>query len=209
MQWSIAEDGSAASYTCEFENGLKFSVRLTAKDNEVAQKIRMHNGSDRPIARMRPTLCTLLGSWRELQNDDDKMAHLDRTFTLVDGKLITIAEVWASYSDAKREPAEGRVWVGCNVRGQKSKNAQWYISDKECDAGFIAVRSKERTRYVALHWPKCRLVFTNTNVPCIHADPGLGGCPPGEQVSLTGRILFHDGSVGPLMAHLGLTQGND
>ena len=204
VQWEIGEDGRRAGYTCEFENGLVFSVELCSTDREVTQSIRLRNGSDRPLTHLRPTLCARLDGWREFGNADNKPAHLDRTYALIDGKLTAMSQVWASIPQERKQIGEGRVWPGCNVRGQRYQNDNWYIADHECDAGFIAVRSKERERYVAIFWPKCRLVFTNTNCPCIHADPELPDCAVGEEVSLSGEVIFHEGSLQSLVERLGL-----
>jgi len=203
FQWQIEPDGSEAGYTCEFENGIVFSVLLVSKGDEVIQRLRVHNGSSKPLRHLRLTLCTRLNELSEFRHEGkDKFAHLDRTFTLMAGRPVSMRDVWSLIPEDKKREGEGRVWVGCNVRGQQIENDNWYIAPAACDAGIIVVRSHSGDRHVAIYWPKCRLVFTNYGVPCIHADPELPDCPPGKDVTVTGKVIFHQGNLESLLKRL-------
>lgn len=207
FRWQISGDGREAGYDCRFENGLRFSVLLKHKGCEVTQEVRICNGSTESLKKMQLILCLSLDSWREFENTDDKMAHLDRTYTIVDGEIVSMRQLWETITEEQKQRGkqigDERVGcVGCNVKGQRRKNNDWNIAPRQCDAGFIAVRSKQRSRCIAISWPKCRKVFTSINTPCIHADPELSDCPPGEEVSAAGRIIFHDGDLPSLIDSL-------
>ncbi|RJP25132.1 MAG: hypothetical protein C4527_17540 [Candidatus Omnitrophota bacterium] len=56
-----------------------------------------------------------------------------------------------------------------------------------------AVRSIAGNRWILTVWEKCGLCWGNEAVPCLHSDPVLPDCPPGETVRLKGKIWFYEG----------------
>ena len=42
--------------------------------------------------------------------------------------------------------------------------------------------------------------MSNGRIPCLHADPVLPDCPPGESVSVEGRIYLLTGDLNDLKA---------
>lgn len=61
--------------------------------------------------------------------------------------------------------------------------------------GSVAVaRSTDGTRrFVLTAWQRTGRAWDNPPVPCIHADPVFPDCEPGEEVSLSGVLRFHEG----------------
>jgi hypothetical protein len=45
-------------------------------------------------------------------------------------------------------------------------------------------------RAIHTEWDDCQRVWGNERCPCIHSDPKLPDCPPGETVRRTGRLWF-------------------
>ena len=42
-------------------------------------------------------------------------------------------------------------------------------------------------------WERCGRAWGNAEVPCLHADPVLPDCKPGETVRVRGRLWFYEG----------------
>lgn len=57
-----------------------------------------------------------------------------------------------------------------------------------------ASRSRKGDRWILIAWERCGRAWGNPNVPCMHSDPVLEDCPPGETVRVRGRLWFYEGS---------------
>jgi peptidoglycan/xylan/chitin deacetylase (PgdA/CDA1 family) len=54
----------------------------------------------------------------------------------------------------------------------------------------VAAVRDGRDRWIKTSWNNCNRVWSNPRVPCIHSDPRLPDCAPGETVRAQGRIWF-------------------
>lgn len=54
----------------------------------------------------------------------------------------------------------------------------------------IAMVKDEDGRIIATAWQHCDRVWGNEDCPCMHSDPKLPDCPPGETVRAKGKIWF-------------------
>lgn len=57
----------------------------------------------------------------------------------------------------------------------------------------VAVRSAGGDRWILTAWERCGRAWGNPLVPCLHADPVLPDCAPGETVRVRGRLWFYEG----------------
>ena len=57
-----------------------------------------------------------------------------------------------------------------------------------------AVSSSQRDRWILTSWERCGRVWGNPAVPCMHSDPVLPDCSPGQTVRVRGRLWFYEGS---------------
>lgn len=57
----------------------------------------------------------------------------------------------------------------------------------------VAVHSAGKDQWIIVAWEHCGRAWGQPNVPCIHADPVLPDCAPGETVRARGRIWFYEG----------------
>jgi len=57
----------------------------------------------------------------------------------------------------------------------------------------VAVHSAGGDRWILTAWERCGRAWGQPLVPCIHADPVLPDCPPGETVRVRGRLWFYEG----------------
>ncbi len=59
---------------------------------------------------------------------------------------------------------------------------------------YVAVHNSQKNRWMITAWEHCHNPWTNPNCPCMHSDPRLPDCPPGETVSTTGIFTFYQGT---------------
>jgi hypothetical protein len=57
-----------------------------------------------------------------------------------------------------------------------------------------AVKSAKEDHWIIAAWDRCGRAWGNSLVPCMHADPVLADCLPGETVRVRGRLWFYEGS---------------
>jgi peptidoglycan/xylan/chitin deacetylase (PgdA/CDA1 family) len=58
---------------------------------------------------------------------------------------------------------------------------------------FAAARDETGRRWVITGWERCKRAWGNPPCPCLHADPRLPDCPPGESRSVRGWVSFYEG----------------
>ncbi|HWN95431.1 MAG TPA: hypothetical protein VNT99_10395 [Methylomirabilota bacterium] len=59
---------------------------------------------------------------------------------------------------------------------------------------FIACGSPDSQRWIITAWEPCQRVWANPPVPCLHSDPQIPDCPPGETRRVRGWLSFYEGS---------------
>lgn len=74
------------------------------------------------------------------------------------------------------------------LKGATQFNAQ-SNNNKTFDKPTAIVKDDEG-HIIATAWEHCDRVWGNENCPCMHSDPQLPDCPPGETVSARGKIWF-------------------
>lgn len=65
--------------------------------------------------------------------------------------------------------------------------------NKVFTAPFAACRSAAGNRWIITAWDECRGVDGNTLCPCLHSDPPLWECEPGQTVNARGWLSFYEG----------------
>lgn len=96
--------------------------------------------------------------------------------------------------NATKEPLTGmRAQVCVMLKGAPEFRAQ-SNDNKILSKPVAAVRSAEKKDYwIATSWQECQRVWSNPAVPCIHSDPLLPNCAPGQTVRAKGRLWFGEG----------------
>jgi len=59
---------------------------------------------------------------------------------------------------------------------------------------FAACRDKTGKRWIITGWEECGRAWANPPCPCIHSDPKVPDCPPGETKKVRGWISFYEGT---------------
>lgn len=71
--------------------------------------------------------------------------------------------------------------------------SQQTTNNKVFASPSVAVQSAGGDRWILTTWERCGRAWGNAKVPCLHADPVLPDCAPGETVRVQGRISFYEG----------------
>jgi len=58
---------------------------------------------------------------------------------------------------------------------------------------FAACRQAESNRWIITGWERCGRAWGNPPCPCLHADPVVEDCPPGESKGVRGWLSFYTG----------------
>jgi peptidoglycan/xylan/chitin deacetylase (PgdA/CDA1 family) len=61
-------------------------------------------------------------------------------------------------------------------------------------APFAACRDATGRRWVITGWERCGRAWGNPECPCMHADPVVEDCPPGETRGVSGWLSFYEGA---------------
>lgn len=66
--------------------------------------------------------------------------------------------------------------------------------NKTFESPVAAVRSADGERWILTAWDNAGRVWGNKDCPCMHSDPLLPDCQPGDTVRVRGRLWFVEGS---------------
>lgn len=126
---------------------------------------------------------------RRLPNGIRFTSRVDRT-PAVDGSIA----MQISLTNGTAEPLSGlRVQV-CTMLSAAEGFQHQQPLESRIRAPLIAVKSIDHDRWIITGWEPLHRVWENPPVPCIHADPIFPDCPPGQTVSVRGRLWFYEGS---------------
>jgi hypothetical protein len=62
--------------------------------------------------------------------------------------------------------------------------------NKQFDKLQASVRDAEGRRSILTEWERCGRTWGNAQCPCLHSDPVLPDCDPGETVRVAGKLWF-------------------
>ncbi len=109
----------------------------------------------------------------------------------IPGERDVRMELWLKNGTAQ-PLTQMRVQTCVMLKGAMGFNAQTN-SNKLLREPFVAVRSETGSRWIITAWEPCQRAWANPPVPCLHSDPKLPDCPPGETVTAHGRLWFYEG----------------
>jgi peptidoglycan/xylan/chitin deacetylase (PgdA/CDA1 family) len=75
------------------------------------------------------------------------------------------------------------------LKGAPEFNAQT-AENKILKQPVAGVRSSNGKRRIMTSWERCQRVWGNPQCPCLHSDPVLPDCAPGDTVRVRGRLWF-------------------
>ena len=60
---------------------------------------------------------------------------------------------------------------------------------------YIACHDRAKRRWVITAWNHCRRTWPNPDCPCMHSDPQVPDCAPGETQQVSGWLSFYEGEA--------------
>ena len=100
-------------------------------------------------------------------------------------------ELWL-YNGTREALTKLRTQICIMLKGAPEFAAQTR-DNKVFRAPVTAVRSAAGDRWVITKWERAGRNWGNPLCPCMHSDPVLPDCPPGETVRVQGSVWFHQG----------------
>jgi hypothetical protein len=91
------------------------------------------------------------------------------------------------------QPLSGlRTQICVLLKGAPSFNTQTN-ANKTFGKTAAGVRSSTGSRWIITEWERCGRTWGNQLCPCLHSDPVLPDCEPGNTVRVSGRLWFAEG----------------
>ena len=81
----------------------------------------------------------------------------------------------------------------CAMLGRADGFAAQSADNKRIEAPFAAVHDPSGRRWTITAWDGFDRAWQNPPVPCLHSDPRLSDCPPGETRTARGWLWFYEG----------------
>lgn len=188
-EWECAEDGVTLVYTCALQNDVAFGVRVTPGRDMLDLALWVENASSEPLTQISANMCVVLSQAPEFCD-----RSLKRTYFLHAGRPRAFSTTSPEPASMKRPP-----WIHCQVRGiapfDVPADCPWWICRERADDGLVFTESCESGRHLALIWGRALSIVANSTAPCIHSNPRLNDCAPGERVEQRGRLLLNEGKV--------------
>src|SRR5258708_11578213 len=101
-------------------------------------------------------------------------------------------ELWLR-NDSSEKLSALRTQICVMLKGAPDFNSQTN-DNKVFRSPVAAVRSAKGDHWILVAWDRCGHSWGNAEVPCMHADPVLADCLPGQTVRVRGRLWFYEGS---------------
>jgi peptidoglycan/xylan/chitin deacetylase (PgdA/CDA1 family) len=100
-------------------------------------------------------------------------------------------ELWL-HNGAEQPLTRLRTQICVLLKGAPSFDAQTG-ENKIFGATAAGVRSRAESRWILTEWERCGRTWGNALCPCLHSDPVLPDCAPGQTVRVAGRLWFAEG----------------
>jgi len=81
----------------------------------------------------------------------------------------------------------------CAMLGRATGFSAQSADNKRLDPPFAAACDTTGRRWIITAWDPLDRAWQNPPVPCLHADPSLPDCPPGERRAARGWLWFYEG----------------
>lgn len=173
--WNVLDDGM--SFERVLPNKIAFGGSLMkSSDTTVDLELHIHNGSGDALNDITLQTCAFLRGIKELGD-----------YTRENKFIHTPDQGWITMEAARALPEGGDqpYRVGWRTRGNPI-----------ADVPMVATVSNESDRLFAYTWGKHTLsMVSNPNHPCVHADPQFPDLAPGQNASVTGKLIFFEGKL--------------
>ena len=134
--------------------------------------------------------------WNRLPNGDlnvrrdlpNKVALSSKVMSAPDGVRMEFRVI----NDSDQRLTGLRIQM-CTMLANLKEFQQRTNENKLFKPPFAACRDTSGQRWIIVGWERCGRAWGNPPCPCLHADPVVEDCPPGESKSVRGWISFYEG----------------
>jgi hypothetical protein len=110
---------------------------------------------------------------------------------VVPGQRAVWMEVWLTN---RSEHLLSRIQVkNCLMLKGAPEFARQTVENKVIQKPFVACRSDRANRWVITGWEHCEKARAKAICPCMHSDPNIADCAPGETKRVRGWLSFYEG----------------
>jgi hypothetical protein len=100
-------------------------------------------------------------------------------------------EMWLTNGTA--ETLRGLVVQNCVLLKGLPGFDQQTNDNKRIERPYVACHNAEKNRWIITAWEPCHRPWANPPCPCLHSDPKLPDCEPGQTVRVHGWLSFYEG----------------
>jgi hypothetical protein len=156
--------------------------RLTPNEDTVDVEFWFGNKRSGPVRPLVQFCSTLTGTLFEDRS-------LERTWIYTKGAWTAMANTdrGAGNPALCHYPVEGSPAPGVAT--------PWGCSSDVAEFGVVAVTSEDGRYVYAVAWPNSVSILSNTQIPCVHADPVLPECPAGRRAYVHGRLYMMEATL--------------
>ena len=202
-QWQTDPQTGALFYQVKTAEGIGFAGRVWVEGEVIHMQYTVTNGT-KQAQDLNSQVCFDMSPAKGL----NQRITLDHTFTWIGGEYRCLNRSTSPKREAKFA-RNGYNWLLMLYNEQPNDPMRkiedeclWWIVDQKPDLPLIVRETADRKHLVAITWEPStvRRLMTNTNIPCLHADPlECKNLPPGESRSWRGRIFMMANDPGKLL----------
>jgi hypothetical protein len=182
---------------------VSYSVRMEAdRPDSVLVEVVLTNGGRETVESFSPGFCLQIGG----ASAPKTFAYTiipqgGAPFQLSAGQpFVARPELWPGIGWVRAHYRDSAAYRDRIERGQEYEPDPRRVRETG-DFPLLARRVPGRDAWIAWIWPTAHGYFGNTQTPCMHMDPVLPDCPPGQTRRIFGRMVFFEGSWEELFEH--------
>ena len=187
VQWTDDPRTGEVRYAAKSAEGIAWSARARAYDDEVYLEFTATNGTDKRLDWIVPQVClSMRGS-----GDFGKVEDVTDTCAWIDGAFTSLAETTPTAKEKGRAPwLHVQTQAAPEVRGPREFRDGWWIVDQKADVPLIVRLSADKKHLVAMAWDGAMSISTNSRIPCLHSGPPRQALAPGATAVWHGKIYL-------------------
>ncbi len=184
-EWRQDDEAGTLWFEWSVENAT-IGGRLSPNEYDVDLEFWLGNQTDRTVPVAAQFCPILSGTMFEDRG-------LERTWIYSGGEWVAMADTdrGEGRETLTHYPVEG----GPELR---LPGSIWGESSDVSELDAVAITSEDGNYVFAMAWPSARSILSNAEIPCVHADPVLPDCPPGQRVHRRGKLYLFEGSLDDL-----------
>lgn len=185
--WQISNDSTEAKYSVESitEPGVFFEAKAKSKNNQAVFEFTITNRTNKTLHSIRPLFCFQYNPLHGFpaQNSD----NFSHTYIIINGAPAKVSELAVRNKNAQARMAQA---------GSCADEHNWWAEkaggmiEQKIDAAYTILTDTSDTRKIIVTWAPGKDFLSNSEIPCIHADPCIGNLEPGKSVTVTGALIF-------------------